>query len=40
MSATYGYKRSVVGAHYGWRDFLVQRISAALMAVVALLVLL
>ncbi|CAM5786803.1 succinate dehydrogenase, hydrophobic membrane anchor protein [Ottowia pentelensis] len=40
MSATYGYKRTVVGAHYGWRDFLVQRISAALMAVFTLVVLL
>ena len=39
MSATYGYKRTVVGAHYGWRDFLVQRISAALMAVFTLVVL-
>ena len=39
MSATYGYKRTVVGAHYGWRDFLVQRISAVLMAVFTLLVL-
>jgi succinate dehydrogenase / fumarate reductase membrane anchor subunit len=32
MSTTYGNKRLVVGAHYGWRDFLVQRISGALMA--------
>ena len=39
MSATYGYKRTVVGEHYGWRDFLVQRISAVLMAVFTLLVL-
>ena len=38
--ATYGYKRTAVGAHYGWRDFLVQRISAALMFVFTLLVLL
>ena len=29
MAATYGYKRTVVGAHYGWRDFVVQRITAA-----------
>jgi len=40
MSATYGYKRTVVGAHYGWRDFLVQRITAVLIAAFTLLVLL
>ena len=39
MSATYGYKRTVVGAHYGWRDFLVQRLSAVLMAVFTLVLL-
>ena len=33
MSTTYGNKRLVVGAHYGWRDFLVQRISGAVQAV-------
>lgn len=38
MAATYGYKRTVVGAHYGWRDFLVQRISAVLMGVFTLVV--
>ena len=36
---TYGYKRMVVGAHYGWRDFLVQRLSAVVMALFTLLVL-
>ena len=40
MSTTYGYKRTVVGAHYGWRDFLVQRITAIVLTVFTLLVLL
>jgi len=31
MSKNYGSKRVVVGAHYGLRDWLVQRISAVLM---------
>jgi succinate dehydrogenase / fumarate reductase membrane anchor subunit len=31
--------RIVVGAHYGWRDWLVQRISAVVMAAYTLLVL-
>lgn len=31
--------RIVVGAHYGWRDWLVQRISAVVMALYTLLVL-
>lgn len=31
--------RIVVGAHYGWRDWLVQRISAAVMALYTLLIL-
>jgi len=39
MAVTYGYKRLAVGAHYGWKDFLVQRISAVVMAVFTLLVL-
>lgn len=30
MSVNYGSKRTVVGAHYGVRDWLVQRITAAL----------
>lgn len=33
MTSTYGSKRLVVGAHYGWRDFLVQRVSGLYMAV-------
>lgn len=36
MSDTYGWKRLVVGAHYGSRDFLVQRASAALIALFTL----
>ncbi|HQQ70173.1 MAG TPA: succinate dehydrogenase, hydrophobic membrane anchor protein [Alicycliphilus sp.] len=39
MAVTYGSKRTVVGAHYGWRDFVVQRITAILMAVFTLLLL-
>jgi succinate dehydrogenase / fumarate reductase membrane anchor subunit len=31
--------RIVVGAHYGWRDWLVQRVSAVVMALYTLLVL-
>ncbi|SHE58131.1 succinate dehydrogenase / fumarate reductase membrane anchor subunit [Lampropedia hyalina DSM 16112] len=31
MSVNYGSKRTVVGAHYGIRDWLVQRITAVLM---------
>ncbi|MEO8508435.1 MAG: succinate dehydrogenase, hydrophobic membrane anchor protein [Betaproteobacteria bacterium] len=31
--------RVVVGAHYGWRDWLVQRISAVVMALYTLLIL-
>ncbi|CAM3352812.1 succinate dehydrogenase, hydrophobic membrane anchor protein [Paracidovorax anthurii] len=33
MSVNYGSKRTVVGAHYGLRDWLSQRVTAALMAV-------
>jgi succinate dehydrogenase / fumarate reductase, membrane anchor subunit len=40
MSVNYGSKRVVVGAHYGLRDWLSQRITAALMALFTLLVLL
>ena len=29
--SNYGYKRTVVGAHYGLRDWLSQRVTAALM---------
>ncbi len=32
-------ERVVVGAHYGWRDWLVQRVSAVIMALYTLLVL-
>jgi succinate dehydrogenase / fumarate reductase membrane anchor subunit len=32
MSVNYGSKRTVVGAHYGTRDWLVQRVTAVLMA--------
>ncbi len=33
MAVNYGSKRVVVGAHYGLRDWLVQRVTATLMAV-------
>lgn len=39
MSINYGSKRLVVGAHYGLRDWLAQRVTAALMALFTLLVL-
>jgi succinate dehydrogenase / fumarate reductase membrane anchor subunit len=39
MSVNYGTKRVVVGAHYGLRDWLGQRVTAALMAIFTLLVL-
>ncbi len=39
MSVNYGTKRIVVGAHYGLRDWLSQRVTAALMALFTLLVL-
>ena len=35
----YGSRRTVVGAHYGMRDWLSQRVTAALMAVFTVLVL-
>jgi succinate dehydrogenase / fumarate reductase, membrane anchor subunit len=40
MQTSYGSKRLVVGAHYGFRDWLSQRVTAVLMAVftIALLV--
>lgn len=38
MAHTYGSRRDVVGAHYGWRDWLVQRLSAVLMALFTLVV--
>ena len=36
MSVNYGSKRTVVGAHYGVRDWLVQRATAIVMAVFTL----
>ena len=36
MSQTFGSKRTVVGAHYGLRDWLSQRVTAALMALFTL----
>ncbi|MBC7468738.1 MAG: succinate dehydrogenase, hydrophobic membrane anchor protein [Ramlibacter sp.] len=39
MSVNYGTKRIVVGAHYGMRDWLSQRVTAGLMALFTLLVL-
>ena len=39
MSTNYGSKRSVVGANYGLRDWLAQRVTAAIMAVFTLLLL-
>lgn len=40
MAATFGSKRVVVGAHYGLRDWLAQRVTAALMALFTFIVLL
>jgi succinate dehydrogenase / fumarate reductase membrane anchor subunit len=39
MAVNYGSKRVVVGAHYGLRDWLAQRVTAVLMAVFTLLLL-
>ena len=39
MAVNYGSKRIVVGAHYGLRDWLAQRVTAALMAIFTLVVL-
>lgn len=39
MSVNFGSKRIVVGAHYGLRDWLSQRITAALMVLFTLLLL-
>lgn len=38
MAQTYGSKRTVVGAHYGLRDWLSQRVTATLMALFTLAV--
>lgn len=40
MSVNYGSKRTVVGAHYGLRDWLSQRVTAALMVLFTVVVLL
>lgn len=40
MTTTFGSKRVVVGAHYGLRDWIVQRVTAVLMAVYTLVVVL
>jgi len=39
MAVNYGSKRIVVGAHYGLRDWLAQRVTAALMALFTVLLL-
>ena len=39
MTVDYGSKRIVVGAHYGLRDWLAQRVTAALMALFTLVLL-
>ena len=36
MAQTFGSKRTVVGAHYGLRDWLAQRVTAVLMALFTL----
>ena len=40
MAENFGSKRTVVGAHYGLRDWLSQRVTAALMALFTALVIL
>ena len=39
MAVNYGSRRNVSGAHYGLRDWLMQRVTAALMALFTLLLL-
>jgi succinate dehydrogenase / fumarate reductase membrane anchor subunit len=39
MAVNYGSRRTVVGAHYGVRDWLAQRVTAVLMALFTLVVL-
>jgi len=39
MAVNYGSKRIVVGAHYGLRDWLAQRVTAALMALFTVILL-
>ena len=38
MSSDFGSKRVVVGAHYGLRDWMVQRATASLMAIFTFIV--
>jgi succinate dehydrogenase / fumarate reductase membrane anchor subunit len=38
-NVNYGSKRAVIGAHYGMRDWLIQRLSGAVMAVFTLVLL-
>lgn len=38
MDVNYGSHRLAVGAHFGWRDWLVQRLTAVLMAAFTLIV--
>jgi succinate dehydrogenase / fumarate reductase membrane anchor subunit len=40
MAKNYGSKRVVVGAHYGLRDWLAQRVTAGLMALFTIVLLL
>ena len=39
MAVNYGSRRTVVGAHYGVRDWIAQRVTAVLMAVFTIVVL-
>jgi len=39
MAVNYGSKRIVVGAHYGLRDWLAQRVTATLMAIFTIILL-
>ena len=39
MAVNYGSKRTVVGAHYGLGDWLVQRFTAGLMAIFTIVLL-
>lgn len=39
MAVNYGSRRTVVGAHYGTRDWMAQRVTAVLMALFTLVVL-
>jgi len=39
MNVNYGSRRLVVGAHYGARDWLAQRVTAALMALFTVIIL-